>query len=175
MVLGLAHKYGLLPFPVEEIEWAIATCFKDWLIARGGDGSIEVKQAIDRIEHLLVTNEFSDRVMDLRDGDPKTVRNLLGIRKVSESGDTAEIWVPTPIFDKEFVVGVNKSELVKELQNRGWLEKPGLDGLPTGRRVFNGKRSRFFCFQISAIYGNHENGTVPTVLTVPKTENVAPE
>jgi hypothetical protein len=30
------------------------------LIARGGDGSIEVKQAIEQIEHLLVTNEFSD-------------------------------------------------------------------------------------------------------------------
>ena len=90
--------------------------------------------------------------MDLRDGDTKTVRNLLGIRKVNESGDTAEIWVPTPIFDKEFCNGVNKAELVKELQNRGWLEKPGSDGLPTERRVFNGKRSRFFCFQISAIW-----------------------
>jgi putative DNA primase/helicase len=113
--------------------------------------------------------------MNLRDGDTKTVRNLLGIRKVDESGATVEIWVPAAIFDKEFVVGVNKSELVKELQHRGWLEKPGVDGLPTGRRVFNGKRSRFFCFQISTIYGNHENGTVPTVLTVPKAENVTPE
>jgi putative DNA primase/helicase len=175
VALGLAHKYGLLPFPVEEIEWAIATCFKDWLIARGGDGSIEVKQAIKRIQHLLISNEFSDRVMDLRDGDTKTVRNLLGIRKVDESGDTAEIWVPTPIFDKEFCNGVNKTELVQELQNRGWLEQPGLDGLPTGRRVFNGKRSRFFCFQISTIYGDRENCTVPTVPTVLKAENVTPE
>lgn len=175
VALGVAHKYGLLPFPVEEIEWAIATCFKDWLIARGGDGSIEVKRAIERIQHLLISNEFSDRVMDLRDGDTKTVRNLLGIRKVNESGDTAEIWVPTPIFDKEFCNGVNKTELVKELQNRGWLEQPGLDGLPTGRRVFNGKRSRFFCFQISAIYGNSENCTVPTVPIVPKAENFTPE
>jgi putative DNA primase/helicase len=38
-------------------------------ITRDGDGSIKVKQAIERIEHLLVTNEFSDRVYDLRDGD----------------------------------------------------------------------------------------------------------
>jgi putative DNA primase/helicase len=29
VVLGLAHKYDLLPFPVEDIEWAISTCFKD--------------------------------------------------------------------------------------------------------------------------------------------------
>jgi putative DNA primase/helicase len=73
---------------------------------RGGDGSIEVKQAIDRIEHLLVTNEFSDRVYDLRDGDTKTVRNLLAYRKVGIGGDTEEFWVPPTVFDKEFVVGV---------------------------------------------------------------------
>jgi putative DNA primase/helicase len=58
--LGLAHKYELLPFPVEQIEWSVAMCFRDWLTVRGGDGSIEIKQAIERIEHLLVTNEFSD-------------------------------------------------------------------------------------------------------------------
>jgi putative DNA primase/helicase len=158
----------LLPFAIEQIEWAISECFKAWLQGRGGDGSIEVKQACSRIQHLLISNEFSDRVMDLRDGDTKTVRNLLGIRKVDETGATIEIWVPSPIFDKEFVMGVNKAELVKELQHRGWLEKPGVDGLPTGRRVFNGKRSRFFYFQISAIY---EKGTVPTV---PKAETVTP-
>jgi putative DNA primase/helicase len=55
---------------------------------------VEVKQAIDRIEHLLVTNEFSDRVFDLRDGDTKTVRNLLAYRKVGVEGQTEELWVP---------------------------------------------------------------------------------
>jgi putative DNA primase/helicase len=71
---------------------------------------IEVKQAVaegrprvnERIEHLLVTNEFSDRretkrklrVFDLRDGDTKTVRNLLAYRKVGLEGGTEELWVP---------------------------------------------------------------------------------
>lgn len=71
---------------------------------------IEVKQAIaegrprvnERIEHLLVTNEFSDRretkrklrVFDLRDGDTKTVENLLAYRKVGLEGGTEELWVP---------------------------------------------------------------------------------
>jgi uncharacterized protein YegJ (DUF2314 family) len=88
-------------------------------ITRGGDRSIEIKQAIDRIEHLLVTNEFSDRVMDLRDDDTKTIRNLLAYRKVGVEGVTEEFWVPPTVFDKEFVVGVNKAELVKELQRLG--------------------------------------------------------
>ena len=71
---------------------------------------IEVKQAIaegrprvnERIEHLLVTNEFSDRrettrklrVFDLRDSDTKTVGNLLAYRKVGLEGGTEELWVP---------------------------------------------------------------------------------
>jgi hypothetical protein len=28
-----------------DIEWSVALCFQDWLVARGGDGSIEIKQA----------------------------------------------------------------------------------------------------------------------------------
>jgi putative DNA primase/helicase len=146
VVLGLAHKYDLLPFPVEDIGWGISTCFKAWLTARGGDGSIEVKQAIERIEHLLVTNEFSDRVMDLRDGDTKTIRNLLAYRKVGLEGHTEEFWVPPTVFDKEFVVGVNKVGLVKELQRLGWLLPPRPDGKSVHQRKINKKASYFYIF-----------------------------
>jgi putative DNA primase/helicase len=146
VVLGLAHKYDLLPFPVEDIGWGISTCFKAWLTARGGDGSIEVKQAIARIEHLLVTNEFSDRVFDLRDSDTKTVRNLLAYRKVGVEGHTEEFWVPPTVFDKEFVVGVNKVGLVKELQRLGWLLPPRPDGKAIRIRKINGKANYYYVF-----------------------------
>jgi putative DNA primase/helicase len=146
VVLELAHNYGILPIPIEQIEWSISTCFKDWLNARGGDGSIEVKQAIERIEHLLVTNEFSDRVYNLRDGDTKTVRNLLAYRKVGEQGDTEEFWVPPTVFDREFVVGVNKAALVKELQRLGWLLPPRPDGKAFLQRQVNNKRNYYYVF-----------------------------
>jgi uncharacterized protein (DUF927 family) len=139
VVLGLAHKYELLPFPVEDIEWSVGLCFQDWLAARGGDGSIEIKQAIDRIEYLLVTNEFSDRVYDFRDGDNKTIRNLLAYRKVGLEGYTEEFWVPPSIFDNEFCNGVNKSELVKKLQQLGWLLPPRKDGKSRHQRTVNNK------------------------------------
>jgi putative DNA primase/helicase len=153
VVLGLAHKYDLLPFPVEDIEWGISTCFKAWLTARGGDGSIEVKKAIERIEHLLVTNEFSDRVFDLRDGDTKKVRNLLAYRKVGVESQTEEFWVPPTVFDKEFVLGVNKAELVKELQRLGWLLPPRPDGKSVHQRKINKKASYFY------IFPKRENGS----------------
>jgi putative DNA primase/helicase len=146
VVLGLAHKYEILPFPVTDIEWSVATCFQDWLTARGGDGSIEIKQAIERIEHLLVTNEFSDRVYDLREGDTKTVRNLLAYRKVSVEGVTEEFWVPPTVFDKEFAMGVNKAELVKELQRLGWMLPPRADGKALLQRRVNNQRGYYYVF-----------------------------
>jgi uncharacterized protein (DUF927 family) len=142
--LELAHKYELLPFPVEQIEWSVAMCFRDWLTVRGGDGSIEIKQAIERIEHLLVTNEFSDRVYDLRDGDTKTIRNLLAYRKVGLEKETEEFWVPPSVFDKEFVVGVNKAELVKKLHEAGWLDLS--EEGKTRQRTVNKKIGRYYVF-----------------------------
>jgi putative DNA primase/helicase len=152
--LGLAHKYELLPFPVEQIEWSVAMCFRDWLAVRGGDGSIEIKQAIERIEHLLVTNEFSDRMMTLRfnsvrgleSDDSTKTRNLLAYRKISVEGHTEELWVPPTVFDKEFVVGVNKAELVKELQRIGWLLPSRADGKALLQRRVNNKRNYYYVF-----------------------------
>jgi putative DNA primase/helicase len=152
--LELAHKYELLPFPVEQIEWSVAMCFRDWLTVRGGDGSIEIKQAIERIEHLLVTNEFSDRMMTLRfnsvrgleSDDSTKTRNLLAYRKISVEGHTEELWVPPTVFDKEFVVGVNKAELVKELQRIGWLLPSRADGKALLQRRVNNKRNYYYVF-----------------------------
>jgi putative DNA primase/helicase len=78
---------------------------------------VEVKQAIaegrprvnDRIEHLLVTNEFSDRVFDLRDGDTKTVRNLLAYRKVGVEGQTEELWIPRFLIKSSLSGSIRRS------------------------------------------------------------------
>jgi hypothetical protein len=37
-----------LPIQHLAIEWSISTCFQDWLTARGGDGSIKIKQACEQ-------------------------------------------------------------------------------------------------------------------------------
>ncbi len=164
--LGLAHKYGLLPFDVKDIEWAISTCFQAWLVARGGDGSIEIKQAIERIEHLLVTNEFSDRVFNLPNNTDRVVRNLLAYRSVSFEGETEEFLVPTSVFDREFCNGVNKTELVKELQRRGLMLLPRSDGKATHQRRVNGKRQNFYVFP------KCENEGVTGVTAAPKPDTV---
>ena len=110
VALEHAHSYGLLPFPVENIEWAITKMFADWLNGRGGDGSIEIKNAVARIRHLLVTSEHSDRVFTLPLNVNRGVRNLLAHRKENEAGETEELCVPTSVFDREICDGVNKSQ-----------------------------------------------------------------
>jgi uncharacterized protein (DUF927 family) len=151
VALGLAHKYDLLPFDVGEVEWGVSECFNSWLKARGGDGSIEIKNAIERIEHLLVTNEFSDRVFTLPNNSDRPVRNLLAYRKLDFDGQTEEFWVPSSVFDKEFCDGVNKTELVKELQRLGWLIPPRKDGKSTHQRSIAGKAKYYF------VFGKREN------------------
>jgi uncharacterized protein (DUF927 family) len=153
VALGLAHKYGLLPFDVEQVGWGVSECFNAWLKARGGDGSIEIKNAVDRIEHLLVINEFSDRVFTLPDNNDRVVRNLLACRKLDFDGQTEEFWVPSSVFDKEFCDGVNKTELVKELQRLGWLIPPRKDGKSTHQRSIKGKAKYYF------VFGKRENGS----------------
>jgi hypothetical protein len=145
--LELAHSYGILPFPFDRIEWAVKKMFDDWLTSRGGDGSIEIKKACDRIRHLIVTNEHSDRVFDPRKNDGQIVRNLLGYKVAGLEGETLELLIPTTVFDKELCDGVNKSKLIAELQVRGWLTPPGGDGKSTHARRVNSKLTRFLVFQ----------------------------
>jgi putative DNA primase/helicase len=152
VALEIAHSYGILPFPVDRIEWAIKKMFTDWLTQRGGDGSIEIKQAIARIEHLLVTNEFSDRIYTLPDNDNLKIRGgLLAYRKIDLDGQTEELWVPTTVFDKEFCNGVNKTELVKELQRKGLLLPPRPDGKAIRIRKLKGNASYYY------VFGKREN------------------
>lgn len=124
VALHLAHSYGLLPFPVEQCDWAVKTMFTDWVNTRGGDGSIEIKQAMERIEHLFVSNEHSDRIYQADGGNDQTVRNLLAYRKLDPFEKEVEFWVPTAIFNKEFCESVDKQMLIKALQEKSWLRGP---------------------------------------------------
>ncbi len=142
--LELAHSYGLLAFPVVQIAWAIQIMFTDWLNSRGGDGSVEMRSAINRIQHLLVTNEFSDRVYTLPNDDNRTIRNLLAYRKLDASGSTEEFWIPPSVFEKEICENMNKAELIKELQRLEMMPPPRSDGSSKYQRKIKSKASYYF-------------------------------
>jgi uncharacterized protein (DUF927 family) len=157
VALELAHAYGLLPFPLDHINWAISKMFRDWLNHRGGDGSIEVKNACDRIQNLFVTQEYGDRIYNLSDGDAQSVRNLLAYRKTDEDGEADEFWVPTSVFDLEICTGVDKPALIKELQKRGWLTPPRNDGKSTLQRRIKKRRNYYYVFQPKNFFGENSS------------------
>jgi putative DNA primase/helicase len=148
--LELAHHYELLPFDTAQIPWAVSTVFRDWFGARGGAGSIEVKQAVERFEQVLLANEYGDRLYTLPNNEGRQVRNLLGYRLIDSNkhsktfGQTEEFWIPSIIFEKELAVNVNKGEFITELQQRNLLTKPRADGQPKAQRRVNGRREYFY-------------------------------
>lgn len=168
VALEIAHSYGLLPFAIAQCGWAVQTMFTDWVNARGGDGSIEIKQALERIEHLFVANEHSDRVYHVDGSNDQTVRNLLAYRKKDNLDSNSEYWVPPAIFNRELAIGVDREALITELQAIGWLKEPDAEGKNSLRRYLNGKRQRFYVF---TQFWSDEKSGVPSVPGVPATPN----
>jgi putative DNA primase/helicase len=146
VALGLAHEYELLPFPAEQIEWAINTMFTDWLKNRDGDGSIEVKQTCKKISYLLTTQEAGERFFTLPDNDGLKPRNPLGYRKLDAAGNTEELWIYPAVFREELCKGYDPTEIAKELISRGWLY-PDAKGKVTRSRMFKNKETRYYVFR----------------------------
>ena len=165
--LELAHSFGLLPFPIEQCGWAVKQMFDAWVNIRGGAGSIEIKEACNRIEHLFVSNQHnSDRIADA--SSPQGTRNLLAYRSNDLVTSGVEFWVPQPIFNKELAEGVDKSDLIKELQVRGWL-KPSLDNRhQTIRRRIGGQQQWFYVFHR---FWEDENSVISVISVISPSEN----
>ena len=154
--LELAHSYNLLPFPLEQCTKAVKQMFDDWVNVRGGAGSIEIKEACNKIEHLLESTQYGDRIQILRkdaqsqqysieNGSP--CRNMIAYKAADSLSSSIEYWVPPTIFNKEFADGVDRTELAKELQARGWLKPSGDKNRDTLRRSIGEKRQYFFVFR----------------------------
>jgi uncharacterized protein (DUF927 family) len=152
VALGLAHEYGLLPFPATDIDWAIGKVFADWLINRGGDGSIEVKKAIQRIGHLLATEETGERFFTLPRNDGRPTRKLLGYREVNLEGATSGLWILPSAFKEELCAGCNPTEVAKELIRMGWLV-PDSQGKSSVTKRINGQVIRLVLFSPSTFCG----------------------
>jgi putative DNA primase/helicase len=175
--LEIAHSYDLLPFPIEQCAWAISEMFAAWVNSRGGDGSMEIKQACNRIEMLFVSNQYNpDRIASAL--SPQGTKNLLAYRSDDIVTDGVEFWVPQPIFTKELADGVDKAELIKELLNRGWL-KLSLDKEHNAlRRRIGGRQQWFYVFRqfwndekSESDFGNGEIRPVSPVSPVSPPEN----
>ena len=152
--LELAYEFNLLPFStveadrsgIKQCSWAVSQMFEAWVNLRGGAGSIEIKEACNKIKHLFVSNQHGDRIKSPEFPD-RIVRNLLAYRVGDTVTNNVEYCVPTEIFARELADGVDKLELIKELQVRKWL-KPSIEGdRHTVKRTIEGNRIPVFAFR----------------------------
>jgi putative DNA primase/helicase len=153
LALELAQEWSVTLFPEGQVEWAVESLFADWIEARGGAGSIDIRQAMDRIEALFVAQEFGDRIRHVT-GDRKDqiVRNLLATKV---GGD---FLVPPSVFDAEFAQNVDRKLLIAELQKRGWLQAAtGNDTRPTKLRRIPGEDSPRRVFEFRKFWVTDED------------------
>ena len=143
--LELASSFGLLPFPIEQCGWAVKQMFDAWVNVRGGDGSIEIKEACNKIELLFESNQHGDRIYEIGTTNP-VVRNLLAYKVYDVLTHTLEYLVPVPVFNKELADGVDRSQLIAKLQELGCLKLSVEDDRNTVKRTILGKRRSFFAF-----------------------------
>ena len=144
--LELAHSYGLLPFPIEQCQWAVKRMFTAWVNSRGGEGLIEIKEACNKIELLFESNQHGDRIYEVGTTNP-IVRNLLAYKVYDVLTQTLEYLVPVPVFNKELADGVDRSQLIVTLQELGHLKLSVEDDRNTVKRTILGKRRSFFAFR----------------------------
>jgi uncharacterized protein (DUF927 family) len=141
--LEMAIDYGILPHSYEDVRWSVQSIFCDWVNDRGGAINFELKQSLDKIENLFITQEFSDRILDLHIKETKydpIIRNLLAYKRNNE------FLVPPTVFNKDFVGELNRGTLITALIERGWLT-PGADGKTAQLRKIDGKAQRVYVFQ----------------------------
>lgn len=163
LALDLACAWDILPWEPADNWWAVHKLFGEWLTGRGGDGSIEIKKACDRIRTTLVTHEFSNRVGKFPDNEGRPTGELLALRVADIDGTTSRLYVHPATFREVLCKGVNHKEVTAELQSRGWLEESDGDGR-ADRKVKVGqgnKTQRFYVFR-SSILHEEEKPIVPT-------------
>jgi putative DNA primase/helicase len=163
LALDLACVWDILPWEPADNWWAVHKLFGEWLTGRGGDGSIEIKKACDRIRTTLVTHEFSNRIGKFPDNEGRPTGELLALRVADIDGTTSRLYVHPATFREVLCKGVNHKEVTAELQSRGWLEESDGDGR-ADRKVKVGqgnKTQRFYIFR-SSILHEEEKPIVPT-------------
>jgi Domain of unknown function (DUF927) len=152
LALELAQEWGVTLFPDGQAEWAVERLFTAWIEARGGAGSIDIRQACDRIEHLFVTSQHGDRIWADSNND-RIVRNLLAYKVGTD------FLVPTTVFDTEIAQGVDRRMLVTELRKRGWLAGPDSQGKAAHSRRVCDKKMRVYVF--TTFWENQPETTTP--------------
>ena len=151
----LGREFGVLPWPQGEANRATVTCFKAWLVQRGGTGAAEVQAGIDQVVAFFEINGAS-RFESWGNLSDNKVINRAGFRRKNEI-DEWEYYVFPSVFKNEICSGFDSRMLAAELIQREMLI-PGENGKASKSIAPPGiKRKRLYHFS-SMVVSNGGGG-----------------
>jgi putative DNA primase/helicase len=147
----LAIKLGVLPWNQGEALEAAVYAFELWLSRRGTSGSLDLKQALERIRDLFEkSSEARFDVVpvsgDMVEFQRPPAPNRLGWTR--GNGDDRRWHMLPGTFQKEICAGFDEPTLISVLVKKGVLEEldPERGGRPKKARLWPGFRPRCFSF-----------------------------
>jgi putative DNA primase/helicase len=147
----IAARVGILPWAPGNATEAAATVFRQWLVGRGGSGSSEDRQAIERVRGFLEqhgSSRFEPIVAD--EYTPKTI-NRAGFWREGEAG--REYLILGTQWREEVCAGMDASRVARVLAEAGYMRRGG-DGKSSLTVTLPGGIGKTRCYVITnAIFG----------------------
>ena len=131
----LAVELGILPWPAGEADRAAARCFTDWLRARGGTGSAELREGIAQVRSFIEAHGSSrfepawarqDNHASAGDAAADGIRrtiNRAGFRRLDGEPSSGRwtYYVLTEAWRNEVCQGLDHKAIAREMHRCGWL------------------------------------------------------
>ncbi|MEM1380880.1 MAG: DUF927 domain-containing protein [Pseudomonadota bacterium] len=111
----LAVRFGILPWSPGDALRASVTCFEAWLETRGGVGSTEARQVLERVQRAILTQR--GRFQDWN-GSEDAPRDRLGFYR---AGDDGGFFFHAPAF-RDILAGLDERQALAALDQAGFLE-----------------------------------------------------
>jgi len=123
---ALAQEIGVLPWPDDNIGWAVRVCLDAWIEARGGLNSKEQQTGIQNVLNFIEAHGTSRFINDC-DGstDDRPLREVAGYKKSYHNpskGLTRVDWLLTSEGFQEACGGENVRDTAKALRDAGILD-----------------------------------------------------
>jgi uncharacterized protein (DUF927 family) len=120
----LARAYGVVPWAEGDAMQAAEWCFRSWLVARGGVGAAEDKQALSMVAGFIALHGSArfERLHEDPNVMPLDQRVVNRAGYVRAIGDEQEFLILAPVWRDEVCKGIDPGRAARTVHEAGFLE-----------------------------------------------------
>jgi putative DNA primase/helicase len=116
----LACRWEILPLEEDDIADGIATCFKAWIVSRGGARSKTSSTALIELRDFLQQN--IGRFVPVDAEEPTKIISIAGYRETTKDGSSI-FYILQPTWKHEIIAKAPRARLIEELDRLGLLKR----------------------------------------------------